>query len=154
MSNVPDSKPKVAPSIADLEHNYERLLDWANSHTKLGLDWAAQHKLDESGLIGKNLVQSLEIGREIVISCQHAGTFPSVTSSQAFNNNAEERGQTLLLSRVTSSNRDHVLPLSGSLRFGGEPSTGIALRPLPLPEELSSRRMLAPSKSYSKKKAF
>jgi hypothetical protein len=150
MSNVPDSKQKVAPTLADLEHKYERLLDWAKSHTELGLSWAAQHHADESGLTRKNLVQSLEIGREIVINCQHAGSFPAVTSSQAI----EDRGQTLLLSRVTSSNRDHVLPLSGSLRFGGEPSTGIALRPLPLPEELSSRRMLAPSRSYSKKKAF
>jgi hypothetical protein len=154
MSNVPDSKPKAAPSIADLEHKYERLLDWANSHTELGLAWAAHQNTDESGLFRKNLVHSLEIGREIVISCQHAGTFSAVTSSQAFNNNVEDRGQTLLLSRVTSSNRDRALPLSGSLRFGGEPSTGTALRPLPLPEELSSRRMLAPSRSYSKKKAF
>lgn len=150
MNNAPESKSNGAPISADLQHKYERLLDWAKSHTEIGLAWATRRSGEEDPLLRKNLIQSLEIGRELIINCQHAGSFPASASTQS----VEDRGQPLLLSRVTSSNRDHVLPLSGSLRFGGEPSTGVALRPLPLPEELSSRRMLAPSRSYSKKKAF
>jgi hypothetical protein len=142
--------------------NYQRLLSWAKTHTRIAHNLLRPESLANEQQLRKLFSSSLEMGQEIINSCS-----ASAPSHQPLPNvpDIKEISAHLALARIgsappISARKDCGLPLSGSFRFGSDPVMGSALgtalgRPLVFSEDLAKKtHPLAPSRSYSKKKAF
>lgn len=150
----------------DLSVVFERLLQWAIAHTELGAHILRPESVAEEHLARRRFQESLEAGRHIITTCKNArstwaGPSPATSISAGpdvmRNAGGDTPGTHLGLAPVPvpAARRDGMLPLSGSMRFGGDPLLGMPQnRALNIPEDLAKRRHnLSPSRSYSKKKA-
>jgi hypothetical protein len=130
---------------------YERLRQWAASHTKLAEALLKPESAGQEQQSRKHFQNSLEHGRELLAACHGTSSQgPSLMPPMDF-------GLAPLNAQPTmTTRRDGRLPLSGSLRFGTDPVLGGAAgRGIHLPEDTAQKHHhLAPSRSYSKKKAF
>lgn len=123
----------------DLQSKFEKLMSWAKTHAELGTDLIEPHSEDEHEALRRCFARSLELGREIIGSCE-----------QSLKARVRSEGTS---PRLDPPRKDLILPLSGSMRFV-DPGVGFSLSQ-PLCDETSTRRIpLSPSRSYSKKKAF
>ena len=145
---------------------YERLLNWAMAHTELGLQLLRPESLADEQQARKQFQNSLAAGQEIIAACATLqglrwpktgllGPRPHVTEPLALGLGEGQQPPVLGLAQQRPGQREGILPLSGSMRFGTDPVLGgHAGRSLRIPEDLAKRHhQLAPSRSYSKKKA-
>jgi hypothetical protein len=151
MSGSADSKQQSLAHLSELERKLEKLLNWAKSHTEIGLDFVNNDQIEVQNQMKSCFVRSLELGKELIGNLGNEG-------------NREPR----IPAVVRFSRRDSVLPLSGSSRFGENTVVRSSAEDIAINQSFaqsfarvncashqSARPFpLAPSKSYSKKKAF